>query len=518
MEENNVAYMTPEEIRTLDPSLISSMTMTSGETIYVNHDQSEQYLGNICDNCAMNYQQNQNYILRAKKETTVQEGEGGEKIEENVEIDIEAQPEGENKGKKVLRGPDGKLLIDMITGGDLVEGENQEQQIDENANYQQQEEINEQYYDQQGMDQNQVGEEQYVQEQNEEMNYDGNDEQQYYEQEYDSNVNQDPNYYPEEQYDPNYPSEEMNNQIVPEQNVGVEQEYTDQYEQEQGQEYEYPGSDENANQPYEQPEYQPPMNVPQENQQYNPEQEPEPPVEAFDEPPLQEPVQFPSSFQPTQQPNQPSTQKPIQTPVQQFPVAKDIKGFVPKKQGVQIKIGFGLPKQPKGKGPRVPMGLPRKGPFIRPGQGIMMPHGPKNIPQRRQNVGTGGKIIVIKPIGNLLNPHKVMTPIAGMAGKRMGIKTTKPTTFNQGAKRRVAQITGGKPATVFRARKQNAYNNYSYNSQGYGYNYGNNKSNYGVQTYGTGPNYNFHEIVETSDNSKSYVVAKKGGVTVSSDQ
>jgi hypothetical protein len=84
----------------------------------------------------MNYQQNQNYILRAKKETTVQEGEGGEKIEENVEIDIEAQPEGENKGKKVLRGPDGKLLIDMITGGDLVEGENQEQQIDENANYQ----------------------------------------------------------------------------------------------------------------------------------------------------------------------------------------------------------------------------------------------------------------------------------------------------------------------------------------------------------------------------------------------
>ena len=60
MEENNVAYMTPEEIRTLDPSLISSMTMTSGETIYVKHDQSEQYLGNICDNCAMNYQQNQN--------------------------------------------------------------------------------------------------------------------------------------------------------------------------------------------------------------------------------------------------------------------------------------------------------------------------------------------------------------------------------------------------------------------------------------------------------------------------
>lgn len=511
MEENNVAYMTAEEIRTLDPSLISSMTMTSGETIYVNHDQSQQYVENICNDCAMNYQESQNYILRAKKETTVQEGEGGEKIEENVEIDIEAQPEGENNGQKVLRGPDGKLLIDMITGDDQlgVEGENQEQQIDENVNYQQQEEINEQYYDQQGMDQNQVSEEQYVQEQNEEMNYDGN-EQQYYEQEYDSNVDQDPNYYPEEQYDPNSPSEEMNNQIVPEQNVGVDQEYTEQYEQEQGQEYMYPGEEENANQQYQQPEYQPPMNVQQENQQYNPEKEPEPPVETFDEqPPLQEPVQFPSPIQPTQQPNQPSTQKPIQTPVQKFPVAKDIKGFVPKKPGVQIKIGFGLPKQPKGKGfsklndPRLPIGLPKKGPMGRPGQGTMMPHGPKNIPKRGQNVGTRGKIIVVKPIGNLLNPHKIMTPISGLAVKRIGIKTTKPTTFNQG----VARVTGGKPATVFRAR-QNAYN-----KQGYGYN-----TNYGVQTYGTGPNYNFHEIVETSDNSKSYVVVKKGGVTVSSDQ
>ena len=34
---------------------------------------------------------------------------------------------------------------------------------------------------------------------------------------------------------------------------------------------------------------------------------------------------------------------------------------------------------------------------------------------------------------------------------------------------------------------------------------------------GIADNFVFHEIVETSDNSKSYVVARKGGITVSSD-
>ena len=545
MEGYNVRYMTPNEIRTLDPSQISSLKMTTGKTVYV--DESQTCSGAICNNCRMRNLQNQNYVLRAKKETTVQEGEHGEKIEENVEIDVQAQPEGGNNDQ-VLRGPDGMVFLNDILTKDQEEGQNQEQQqIDENANYQQQEQNNEQYNENEGMAQMQTGEEQYVQEQNEEMNYDENQEQ-YYDQDYNQDYNQDPNYYPpENQNDPNYPSAEMNNQAVQEQYV--EQGYTDQYEQAQGQENMYPSLDENENQQYQEPEYQPPMNVPQESQ----EKEQEPPVEAFDQPPLQEPVQYP----PTQQPNQ----LPIKPPVSKPQVAKDIKGYVPKKPGYQMK-GSGLPKKPyppMGKGfpqphgphgPQRPMGHPAHGPMMP--HGPMRPQGPSYKPSTQPKKGPGGKVIVINPVGAMLNAvHQVMAPIA-MAAKGIKIKNTKQTTSNQGA-----QKAGGQQRTTFRARP-NVYNasynkqgqtfSSKYTSQGYGYNYGNKKTqwsnqpsysshtygkgnsygnkrtqwsnqpSYGSQTYGKGNNYKFHEIVETSDNSKSYVVVKKGGETVSYDQ
>ena len=153
MEGNKVRYMTPNEIRTLDPSQISSMTMTTGATIYVN--QSQTCSGPICNNCRMRNLQNQNYILRAKKEIKVQGGEDGEKIEENVEIDVQPQQEGENNDQ-VLRGPDGMPLLNDIITKQIEEEQNQaqqqvdenanyQQQLDENANYQQQEQNNEQY-------------------------------------------------------------------------------------------------------------------------------------------------------------------------------------------------------------------------------------------------------------------------------------------------------------------------------------------------------------------------------------
>ena len=537
MEGNNVRYMTPNEIRILDPSQISSLTMITGKTIYVNNSQTCS--GTICDNCRWENLQNQNYILRAKKETTVQEGENGEKIEENVEIDVQAQPEGENNDQ-VLRGPDGMPLLNDILTRELEEEQNQEQQlVDENTNYQQQEQNNEQYNGNEGMNQIQTGEEQYVQELNEEMNYNENLEQYYdqdYAQDYNQDYTQDPNYYPPEtQNDPNYPSAEMNNQAVQEEYV--EQGNIDQYEQTQGQENMYPSLDENESLQYQEQEYQPPMNVPQESQ----EKEQEPPVEAIDQPPLQEPVQYP----PTQQPNQ----LPIKPPVPKPQVAKEIKGYVPKKPGLPKKpyypMGKGFPQPYGPHGPQRPMGRP--GPRSMMPHGPMMPQSPRYKPSTQPKMGSKGKIIVINPIGAVLNAvHQVMAPIASMAAKGMKLRNTKPTTSNQGV-----QKTGVQQGSNLRA-KPNVYNasynkkgqtfSSKYTSQGYGYNYGNkntqrsnqpkygsqtygkgkaqwsNQSNYGSQTYGKGNNYKFHEIVETSDNSKSYVVVKKGGETVSYDQ
>lgn len=502
-----MAYMTPNEIRTLDPNQISSMTMKTGATIYVN--QSQTCSETVCDNCKMGNVQSQNYVLRAKKETTVQEGENGEKIEEKVEIDVQAQPEGENNDQ-VLRGPDGMPLLNDILTKDIYgeEGQNQEQQlVDENGNYEPQEQNNEQYNENE-INQMQAGEEQYVQEQNEEMNYNENQEQ-YYPQDYNEVYNEDPNYYPPEtQNDLNYPSD----QNVEEQNV--EQGYTDQYEPTEGQENVYPSLDDNENQQYQEPEYQPPMNVPQESQ----EKEIEPPVESYDQPPLQEPVQYP----PTQQPNQ----LPIKPTVPK--VAKDIKGYAPKNKGYQMKMGFGLPKKPfppMGKGfpqphgPQRPMGHPRFGPMMP--HGPKMPLGPRYKPTTNRKMGPGGKVIVINPIGAMVNAvNKVMAPIAGMAVKGTKLRNTKPTTFNQDSQKLRARPNAYNSSY----NKQGQTFSSKYTTQGYGYNYGNKKSqwssqpNYGCQTYGKGNNYKFHEIVETSDNSKSYVVVKRGGETVSYDQ
>ena len=587
MEGRNVIYMTPEEVRNLDKSQIASMTMTSGDVLIINND-SVMEGDEFAEENVINQESyeltskvpGQNYILRTKKEKTVEEGEGGvEKIEEKVEIEVEPQPETEaNQNGEVLRGPDGRpLLNDILTGGDVMEQEqpqNEQQpmagQVGENVILVPQEG---QYYEQPGvseqnvdMNNNAYNEQYYPSEEpnNEDVNYNQNVQDQYLEPNYD--VPQEG--YPNEQ-NQYYPQEQPMN--VPEEQQGYYPE-----DQPQPQDYQQPMNvpqEQQGYYPQEQPLPQQPMNVPQEQQGYYPgelppEQEPlEPPSMPVNEPPLQEPVQPPTQV-PVQAPVQPSTQVPVQAPVQpptqvpvqapiqppakqpmqppvqpnipnqQMPGAPKGKVFIPSHQAkvpkvqmtfgintpkVVIGMGKGLPKQPfvpMGHHPHGPMGHHPHGPMGHPVHRPMVnpPHAMGFIPPVQQKkiviVGPRGvaQAKVAKQIGAMMNAvNKVMTPMVGISAKRVGLRSTKPTT---------TQKEDVKQENVLRARRKDVNNydeqqeevlcpecaNEEYLAQS-------------GQFTGTGfsDNYTFHEIVETSDNSKSYVVAKKGGITVSSD-
>ena len=584
MEGRNVIYMTPEEVRNLDKSQIASMTMTSGDVLIINNDSvmgSDEFAEeNVINQQSYELTSNvpgQNYILRTKKEKTVEEGEGVEKIEEKVEIEVEPQPETEaNQKGEVLRGPDGKpLLNDILTGGELMEQEqpqNEQQpmagEVEENAILVPQEG---QYYEQPGvpeqnvdMNNNAYNEQLYPSEEpnNENVNYEQNVQEQYVEPNYDNNYQPDyepmPNDVQQEGYlneqDQYYPQEQPMN--VPEEQQGY---YPEELPQQQ--DYEQPMNvpqEQQGYYPEEQPQPQQPMNVPQEQQGYYPEelppeQEPlEPQVMPVNEPPLQEPIQPPTQ-PPVQAPIQPPTQPPVQAPIQppaKQPMRPPVQPKIPKRQihGVpkgkviipsnQIKVpkvkmafgintpkiligvGRGLPKLPfvpMGHHPHGPMGRPVHRPMVHP------PHAMGFIPPVQQKkiviVGPRGvaQVKVAKQIGAMMNVvNKVMTPMVGISAKRLGLRSTKPTT---------TQKDDVKQENVLRARR-NDVNNYNeqqeevlcpecaneeYLAQSGQLQY---NSNTGT---GFSDNYNFHEIVETSDNSKSYVVAKKGGITVSSD-
>ena len=612
--------MTPEEIRSIDPSRIEKLTLTSGSVLRVK--QGSQCKGNICNSCGLsknlaqinNQQGGGNIVLRAKKETKIEEDNGKEKVEETVEINVEGQPQ-EDKGKKILRGRDGKpLLIDIITGGKFGDEEQPQPQeqplIDQNNNQQnnnkqqQQEQDKEQNNDQQVMNQN--VEQQFVSEQNEGMNNNA------FEGQYNDNMNQDPNSYPQEQNQPIYPPQEMNNENiqeqyfdpnmtnqnnqelyeqVPEVNVpGEEQGYQNQneiyYDQNQEQGNMYPDFEDN--QEYQQQEYEQPMNVPQEQQEYYPQTQPEiqqpiepsvqQPVEPTIQPTMQPPVQteIPPQTQPTMQPpvqteippqTQPTMQPPVQPTTQpQFkPTIPQGKGMTsqnyPKKPVVQIKFGFGMPKigmhgirpgigfppqvygphgphGPHGpNGPHNPHNLPGHGPHGHPHATGFIP------PGQYKGFGPGGKRIILNPVVGMMNVvHNVMAPIAAITAQRMGLRSNKPNNAKKAAQKEVAQGVATQQGNVLRARRNYAnnyerktqslcpecaskeYNNY-YSYGQYDYNDINSgfRTNYASQTFqsksrGITDNFNFHEIVETSDNSKSYVVAKKGGITVSTDQ
>ena len=280
--ESNVKYMTAEEIRGLPTSEIASMTMLSGDVILIGPN-SQQDLSKSrqiftkCDNkCIPSIQgSDQNVILRTKKVTTVKEEDGVEKVQETVEIDVEPQPEGEDKKAEPLRGPDGKLLNDILTGQEFGEQE-QEQPEENNMGYEGQEQYyppEDQYYDPEqypGQDMNQQVPEQYV---------GPNGENEYYPQEY--------------MPDPNNP--DQNNM--------------------------YPAFEDENNQQYPPEEYQQPMNVP-EQQGYVPEVEPmvqppfQEPIQPTEQPPVQ-PENYPSEAQPMVQPEvQPPVQQPIQPEIQ----------------------------------------------------------------------------------------------------------------------------------------------------------------------------------------------------------
>ena len=541
MEGNKVEYITREQIRDLDPSQIASMTMTSGSIIVFNHDGGDM---NYYAPQAR-YQMNQNVVLRAKK---------GENAEEEEKVELgEALPQEETGNKQVLRGKDGKpILMDIITGNNIP-GENQLQpeeqpQMAENPNQEnslhpQQEQNNQQYYEQ-GM--NQVGEQQ-MPEQNPKK---------------DNIPPQEQVSYPPEQNQPIYPPPEMNQnntgaQIadpnVPNQNqnyqeafepvprtnipTGQEQEqggYVDPnaayYDQTQGQGQmpinpvnQYPEFDDEVPQPEFQPN--PKWEMAQKGQSFQPEyyQENIPQVKPSGNQPPQEyphPSQRPAMIPPSQflmqQPTNPLPQPPVRPPHQpiqtQFrPFIPGVKGFPKisiKKPKVRINLDFG----------RQPFGIPIMRPTPLPPHGMPMPYpGPPRMHPKNT--------IVIDPIGSIMNAvNRVTGPIIG--GVRL--RSTKPN-----ANKNVQKEDGKQEDPVLRARRRDDdYNNDLPEqvlcpecSQKYGNTYGYSQCevDYSCQTYQNqskigSDNFNFFERVETSDNSKSYVVAKKGGVTVSYDK
>ena len=592
MEESNVMVMTPQQLRNMDKSQIASMTMTNGDVIVINHDNemvsNEFAEANVINQNSYQLTSNlsgQNYILRTKKEKTVEEGDGVEKVEETVEIEVEPQPEtAKNEKGEVLRGPDGKpLLNDILTGNIMEQEQPQTEQLpmtEENLVPQQ----DDQYYEQPG-----------VPEQNVDMNNNGYDEQ-LYPPEDQNNANADydetpysqeqqqlypqemgnqevPEQYVDPNYDNNYPPEfsPMPNENVPQEGYQNEQEQDEYYQPEQPmnmpeehqgyypeeQPQDYVPQDQQGYYPEEQPQpqdYQQPMNVPQEQQGYYPEEQPpqqqplEQPVVPVNQPPLQEPIQPPTQL-PVQEPIQPPTQPQVQVPIQPQPMQPvPVQPTIPKQHipGAQKGKGFILPHPPKM--PKVPIGMGRgllpkpHGPMVHPphAKGFLPPHRPivhppnakGFIPPHRPMVHPPHakgfippvqqkKIVIItnkgvtkgnivSQIGQKMNMIKqVMTPKVGMVVSRVGLRSTKPTT---------EQKDVVKQENVLRARRVEVNEqqeglcpkcaNEEYFAQ---------SGNVQYSNTGFSDNYTFHEIVETSDNSKSYVVAKKGGITVSSD-
>ena len=557
MDEKNIKYITREELRNIEPSLISSMTLSSGTVIIVNPEAemetNEFGEEKLCDQCSLytKYynQPNENVVLRAKKEIKSK----GENIEGNLEIDVTAQQEGQSAPKKeVLRGADGKpLLMDILTGN-TVNQDNQldpqpkiEENINQENNYQQQEQNDGKYYEQPESIQQ-------VPEQNEQFNEQGF-ENQYYNTQDQYNQSSD-EYQQDHPQSEAYPPQEMDNQNVPEQyaepnadNQGYtldnnlyppEEEYQGEQEQEKNQIVNYPTFDDN-NQESQQQEYQEPFNVPQGGQGYYQETQPEF-AETLPNYPTTQQEQMPIQA-PQHSPNQPPNQPTIQPNNQKIPFqpqnpspmpGKEIqkkKPFIPqnqqKKKGIQIQFGFGLPKISFGIGQkRIPMAPPQHGAH-RPYHPIG--HHPRTgFYPHKQQFGPGGKRVIIDPIGGIINAvNQVMAPITGIAAKRLGLRSTKPPTSGKNIEKKSVK-TGAQQEPVLRARRKNVNRYFPKKeilcpecaSKEYGNKFSNASQNYLNQNKEDINNFNFHEIVETSDNSKSYVVAKKGGIIVSSDQ
>ena len=123
MEQPKVIYMSPEQAKEVDPSLVDSVTMTSGSIIKVLDNGNSQTSNlEICEKCHLpkrpkNTTEN---VFRARKEEKEEE-----KIEEKEEIKVEGETSGTEEKKEVLRGPNGMpLLGDLISGKNLTNNNN----------------------------------------------------------------------------------------------------------------------------------------------------------------------------------------------------------------------------------------------------------------------------------------------------------------------------------------------------------------------------------------------------------
>ena len=387
----------------------------------------------------------------------------------------------------------------------------------------------------------------------------------------------DPNY--ENEY---YPQEYMVDPNNPEQNnmyPGFEDENNQQYPP---QEYQQPMNvpEQQGYNPEVEPMVQPPFQEPIQPSEQQPVQpeiyppEAQPIVQPEVQPPVQQPIQpeiqppaeqtVQPVVQPVQQPIQPPVQQPIQPPSQK-PIQPSVRPQIPKqlfpgqrpgikiipqpsnkRSVVQIKFGFDprIPQRP-GMRPMGPMGKLFPRPPHRPqpkrqaiGIGFF-PVRPQPKPVARFPIGGKHKIIInpINPIGKIMDfVHDVMSP---MAVRRVGLRSTNPNAAVKTAQKEDVK-EGAQQGTVLRARRkeyapqeevlcpecacEECYGNQNQYASQYGYNnqYGQNYTTKvfrgrGVQ-YGPCKNFNYHEIVETSDNSKTHVVVKKGGITVKPTQ
>ena len=650
MEEPNVKYISKEEIRSIDPSQIVSIRMNSGSVLILKqgNNQEEKDLkkenkfnsnaciatrnnsslyiqegvGEPCKHCGKSYrifevnsqdyandsQKNQEKEKIEKKEELGQSNEqieekkeNGEKMEKKVEI--EAQCPHEEK-KEVLKGVDGKpLLNDILTGEEFVGQENKkmpldyseqkpsEKIVDNNFEQQEQEinqnEINKSGEEQNGqdakeeMDQNEYQEQEQFQYQEE---YNEQEQQPEYPPEQINNENipeQQPEYHPEEINNENKPEQqvenvpqEINNENIPEQQVenltqeinnenkpeqqvenlppeinnenkneehandenlnDKEQNQQDYHHKEIEQDVEYqknekssekekgeinpPKLNDEDNQQNLEAEYQQPENQIQKDNKKEKNVEIQPPKQQAIKPQIQQSIELTMA--------QANKQK-INILPKQFPGKKYIgRGFVPSQRdynkGInmtytgRIRAGFhNIYGSNRMQGRNITRPIGNKGAYSH--TGYFRPCQKKLINCKR----------MFTPLGTIENMALIqgaIYPKTYIPSRRIGLQSA-----NSGAARREDAYFDNQKRVLcpecaaLEYENSYQYNYIEYNNNDKALNIDEDKNKYCSQTYQAKTkyftqNYKFNEIVETSDNTKTHVVVKKGGVIVSSDK
>ena len=632
MEEPNIKYMSKEEIRNIDPSQIVSIRMTTGSVLILKQGNNQEEndfkkenmfksndrlatgnnssiyvqegVGEPCKHCGKSYRifevnnqdngidsQNkeekekikEKELLEQSNEQIEEKKENGEKMDKKVEIEAQYLHEEKKEEKEVLRGVEGKpLLNDILTGEELVNQENnkdeqkpEEKVVDNNIELQEQEmnqnEINK-TGEKEEINQNDYREQEQFQheEENNDKNYNDNqiqkeevnqndyleqEQEQFQHQEEYNEQEQQPEYPPEEinnenipEQQPEYPPEEINNENTPEQQVeNLPQEINNENKNEQEPEKQQ------KKESIENQEQQPiEPTIPQSlNQNKNPVL-----VQPLDPqiPPIKNPLpetQVKKTFVPVQ-PIKPQIQQSIEPTMahsnkqkinnvpKQFPGKKYIgRGFVPSQKnyihsfyydktynkGINMthmgRIGEGFhhlhniygSNRIQGRNIAGPMGskgaYSHKG-FFRPGQKKLL-----NCKRMFTPIGTIEDMALIQG---------AIYPKTYIPSRRIGLQSANTGT----ARTEVANFENQKrvlcPECAALECENSYQNNYTeYSNKDKAHNIDEDKNKYCSQTYQAKTkdfikNYKFHEIVDTSDKTKTHVVVKKGGVIVSSDK